>query len=172
MGVSDQGKEHRLSFTNMSNYLNKQQHTLNMSPRSYTRISGCQSPSGVNKPNARSMVESQQEEAQNTDTDTELRKLADQKFKQMQEQEELQRKFTVQRQKLVQQEDPGDLEKSSFDQSASPSRMPKIECAFGDEDLLGLSEAELDMQCDDLFSDTPIKFIPRKDNQLDAAIME
>lgn len=73
---------------------------------------------------------------------------------------------------MVQQEDPGELDKSSFDQSASPSRMPKIECAFGDEDLLGLSEAELDMQCDDLFTDTPIKFIPRKDDPVDAAIME
>jgi hypothetical protein len=37
---------------------------------------------------------------------------------------------------------------------------------------MGLSEAELDLQCDDLFADTPIKFRPRKGDPLDAAIME
>ena len=50
--------------------------------------------------------------------------------------------------------------------------MPKIECAFGDEELMGLSEAELDLQCDELFADTPIKFKPRKGDELDEKIME
>ena len=34
----------------------------------------------------------------------------------------------------------------------------EIECAFGDIDLLGLSEAELDQQCDDIFQDIPLVF--------------
>lgn len=37
---------------------------------------------------------------------------------------------------------------------------------------MGLSEAELDLQCDDLFADTPIQFHPRKGDALDAAIMD
>lgn len=106
------------------------------------------------------------------DADNELHKLADERFKQMQEQEELVKLFSKQRQQLVQQDDPGDESHTSIDLSASPSRQPKIECAFGDEELMGLSEAELDLQCDDLFGDTPIKFKPRKDDALDAAIME
>jgi hypothetical protein len=48
----------------------------------------------------------------------------------------------------------------------------EIECAFGDMDLLGLSEAELDQQCDDIFQDVPIKFKPRKGDALDLAIYE
>lgn len=36
--------------------------------------------------------------------------------------------------------------------------------------MLGITEAELDEQCDDLFNDTPIKFIPRKGNQIDEKI--
>ena len=101
-----------------------------------------------------------------SETDNELHKLADERFKQMQEQEELVKLFSAQRQQLVQQEDPGDEAHTSFDHSASPSRRPKIECAFGDEELMGLSEAELDLQCDDLFADTPIPFRPRKDDPL------
>lgn len=42
--------------------------------------------------------------------------------------------------------------------------------AFGDMDLLGISEVELDQQCDDLFQDTPIKFKARKNNELDSHI--
>ena len=74
----------------------------------------------------------------------------------------------------MQQEDPGEEDKTSFDQyqSTSPSRKPVIECAFGDEELMGLSEAELDLQCDDLFADTPIKFRPRRGDAVDAAIMQ
>lgn len=48
----------------------------------------------------------------------------------------------------------------------------EIECAFGDIDLLGLSEAELDQQCDDIFQDVPIKFKPRKGDPLDLAIQD
>ena len=42
--------------------------------------------------------------------------------------------------------------------------------AFGDLALLGITETELDEQCDDLFGDTPIKFVPRKGNQIDEKI--
>ena len=42
--------------------------------------------------------------------------------------------------------------------------------AFGDLALLGITENELDEQCDDLFGDTPIKFVPRKGNQIDEKI--
>jgi len=38
--------------------------------------------------------------------------------------------------------------------------------AFGDLALLGITEAELDEQCDDLFNDVPIKFVPRKNNKI------
>jgi len=34
--------------------------------------------------------------------------------------------------------------------------------AFGDMDLMGISEAELDQQCDDLFLDIPVRFKARK----------
>lgn len=37
---------------------------------------------------------------------------------------------------------------------------------------MGLSEAELDLQCDDLFADTPVPFRPRKGDPLDSAIMQ
>lgn len=107
---------------------------------------------------------------QSADPETQLRILADERFKKMKEQEELVKIFSVKRQQLVQQEDPAEEIQTSFVNSAGPSNVGKIECAFGDEDLMGLSEAELDLQCDDLFADTPIKFRPRKDNALDAAI--
>jgi len=42
--------------------------------------------------------------------------------------------------------------------------------AFGDPDLAGISEAELDQQCVDLFTTTPIKFLPRRSSDLDTAI--
>lgn len=42
--------------------------------------------------------------------------------------------------------------------------------AFGDIDLLGITEAELDMQCEELFSETPVKFVARKTNELDQHI--
>ena len=48
----------------------------------------------------------------------------------------------------------------------------EIECAFGDIDLLGLSEAELDQQCDDIFQDVPIKFKTMKGDALDLAIQD
>lgn len=41
---------------------------------------------------------------------------------------------------------------------------------FGDLALLGITESELDQQCDDLFEDTPIKFYPRKGNKIDENI--
>lgn len=42
--------------------------------------------------------------------------------------------------------------------------------AFGDLALLGITETELDQQCDDLFCDTPIKFIARKGNKIDEKV--
>lgn len=42
--------------------------------------------------------------------------------------------------------------------------------AYGDLALLGITESELDQQCDELFYDTPIKFIPRKNNKIDLKI--
>lgn len=42
--------------------------------------------------------------------------------------------------------------------------------AFGDLALLGITEIELDKQCDDLFNTTPIEFIPRKGNKIDEKI--
>ena len=45
-------------------------------------------------------------------------------------------------------------------------------CAFGDMDLMGLSEEELDTQCDELFKTAPIDFVPREGNQIDMAIDE
>lgn len=51
--------------------------------------------------------------------------------------------------------------------------MDKFEhCAFGDMDLMGLSEEELDTQCDELFKTAPIDFVPREGNQIDMAIDE
>ena len=51
--------------------------------------------------------------------------------------------------------------------------MDKFEhCAFGDMDLMGLSEEELDTQCDELFKTAPIDFVPRDGNQIDMAIDE
>ena len=45
--------------------------------------------------------------------------------------------------------------------------MKSESCAFGDADLAGLSEAELDEQCDHLFGIPPIEFEPRSDNIID-----
>ncbi len=45
-----------------------------------------------------------------------------------------------------------------------------FDLAVLDEDLLGISEEELDKQCDELFSDTPIKFRPRKNDVIDEMI--
>lgn len=56
---------------------------------------------------------------------------------------------------------------------AVPEPSDKFEhCAFGDMDLMGLSEEELDTQCDELFKTAPIDFIPREGNQIDLAIDE
>jgi hypothetical protein len=35
---------------------------------------------------------------------------------------------------------------------------------------MGITEEELDQQCDDLFADTPIEFNPRKNDQIDQII--
>ena len=43
--------------------------------------------------------------------------------------------------------------------------------AYGDFDLLGISEEELDQQCDELFNEAPIEFKPRKDNEIDLMIV-
>ena len=42
--------------------------------------------------------------------------------------------------------------------------------AFGDPALLGISEEELDEQCDELFMEPPIIFTPRKNNKMDDMI--
>ena len=39
--------------------------------------------------------------------------------------------------------------------------------AFGDAELVGMTELELDHQCEELFKDTPIEFIARKNVALD-----
>ena len=44
--------------------------------------------------------------------------------------------------------------------------------AFSDPVLAGITEEELDQQCSDLFSSTPIKFLPRRSSDLDGAIAE
>lgn len=44
--------------------------------------------------------------------------------------------------------------------------------AFGDPDLAGISEVELDQQCVDLFTTTPIKFLPRRSSDLDNTVAE
>lgn len=62
---------------------------------------------------------------------------------------------------LVQQKDPEVEEEKS---------LPP--CAFGDPDLLGLSEWELDLQCDDLFAEVPIRFKPKRGNSLDESIAQ
>ena len=41
---------------------------------------------------------------------------------------------------------------------------------FSELGQLGISESELDKQCDDLFSDIPMKFRPRKGNKIDEKI--
>mmetsp|Transcript_38688 Transcript_38688/g.58863 ORF Transcript_38688/g.58863 Transcript_38688/m.58863 type:complete len:133 (-) Transcript_38688:643-1041(-) len=43
-------------------------------------------------------------------------------------------------------------------------------CAFGDPDLLGMTETEVDEHCDDLFEETPIRFQPRKGSPVDEYI--
>mmetsp|Transcript_5424 Transcript_5424/g.9129 ORF Transcript_5424/g.9129 Transcript_5424/m.9129 type:complete len:352 (-) Transcript_5424:8-1063(-) len=43
-------------------------------------------------------------------------------------------------------------------------------CAFGDTDLMGLTEAELDGQADELFRGVPVEFVPRANNEVDQAI--
>ena len=42
--------------------------------------------------------------------------------------------------------------------------------AFGDPDLLGISEEELDVQCDELFGQYPIRFDPRRGDPMDEMI--
>lgn len=42
--------------------------------------------------------------------------------------------------------------------------------AFGDAQLIGLSEQELDAQCDELFAGRPVEFIPRKGSVIDEEI--
>lgn len=42
--------------------------------------------------------------------------------------------------------------------------------AFGDPDLIGISEEQLDLQCDQLFAIVPISFKARQDNQIDIMI--
>jgi hypothetical protein len=42
--------------------------------------------------------------------------------------------------------------------------------AFGDPDLIGISEVELDKQSDELFMHVPIKFIPRKSDAVDQMV--
>ena len=50
------------------------------------------------------------------------------------------------------------------------TRNRDLEAAFGDIDLLGITEGELDQQCDELFADEPITFVPRKGNAIDLRI--
>ena len=94
-------------------------------------------------------------------------RLAEERWLKIQEQDKLIQKTSQQRQQLIQQQDvPTEDELAGYQ---SPSHIP---CAFGDEDLLGMSEEDLDMQCDDVFEDTPIPFKPRKGDILDQAIAD
>lgn len=62
---------------------------------------------------------------------------------------------------LVQQDDP-------FEEVAPKRKF--VPCAFGDQDLFGISENELDKECDEIFSEPIIDFNPRRENELDKAI--
>ena len=42
--------------------------------------------------------------------------------------------------------------------------------ANSEMEMLGISQADIDQQCNDLFTETPIKFIPRKFNEIDEMI--
>lgn len=53
-----------------------------------------------------------------------------------------------------------------FDESNTEGQV----AAFGDPDLLGITEDELDEQCDELFSQYPIRFEPRYGDQMDELI--
>ena len=46
------------------------------------------------------------------------------------------------------------------------------ESQFGELDLMGISEDEIDQQCDELFADTPIEFKPRSTNEIDQMISQ
>ena len=48
-----------------------------------------------------------------------------------------------------------------------PTTQEQETAAFGDIDLLGITELELDQQCEELFSETPVKFVARKGHDLD-----
>ena len=50
----------------------------------------------------------------------------------------------------------------------SENRLPPM--AFGDPDLKGMTEQEVDGICDDTFRDTPIEFQVRPNNTLDLRI--
>lgn len=43
-------------------------------------------------------------------------------------------------------------------------------CAFGDTDLIGLTEQEIDSQCNELFKTAPMEFEPRQNNEMDMSI--
>ena len=61
-----------------------------------------------------------------------------------------------------------DLDSDQLDQDQSS--MGTQVAAFGDPDLLGISEEELDQQCDELFSQYPIRFEPRYGDPMDELI--
>lgn len=44
--------------------------------------------------------------------------------------------------------------------------------ALNDPILSGITEEELEQQCNDLFTSTPIQFLPRRSSDLDTAIAE
>jgi hypothetical protein len=55
------------------------------------------------------------------------------------------------------------------DEEYEDSRVNQV-AAFGDPDLIGISEEELDAQCDELFGQYPIRFEPRSGDQMDQMI--
>jgi len=55
---------------------------------------------------------------------------------------------------------------------ADRSHMTEQESQFGELDLMGISEDELDQQCDELFADTPIEFKPRRNVEIDQIIAQ
>jgi hypothetical protein len=46
------------------------------------------------------------------------------------------------------------------------------ESQFGELELMGISEKEIDQQCDELFADTPIEFKPRRSIEIDQIIAQ
>ena len=81
------------------------------------------------------------------------------------EQEEADRKVKLRK---AEQE----VEKYKSRSGVSLAAYTEQESQFGELDLMGISEDEIDQQCDELFADTPIEFKPRRNNEMDKMISQ